>query len=122
MFLAALTSRSCVTPQQVHTHSLTPSALSPLGPQRVPQSEQVTLDQFSRPDTQTPASLLALYVTGDLTLYQVASSRVDLANGVLMSLALDTSPITMYLARWAMPLLPCVSSQPAYWQSWLGWP
>ena len=110
MFFAALTSRLCVTPQRIQPHSLTPSVLSPLGPVRAPQSEQVTLDQCSRPGTQTPASLLALYDNWNLTPYQ-AASRVDLANGVLISLALETSPITMYLARRAMAVVAlCVQS------------
>ena len=60
MFLAALTSRSCMSPHREQTHSLTPSALSPLGPERAPQPEQVTLENIARPDTQTPASLMAL--------------------------------------------------------------
>ena len=60
MFFAAFTSRSCALPQREHTHSLTPSVLSPLGPVCAPQSEQVTLENISLPDTQTPASLLAL--------------------------------------------------------------
>ena len=110
MFFAELTSRLCVTPQCVQAHSLTPSALSPLGPVRAPQSEQVTLDHCSRPDTQIPASLLALYNNWNLTWCQ-AASRVDLANGVLINLALDTSPITMYLARCAIAVVAlCVQS------------
>ena len=60
MLRAALTSRSCALPQCEHTHALTPSVLSPLGPVLCRQSEQVTLENVSRPDTQTPASLLAL--------------------------------------------------------------
>ena len=62
MLRAALTSRSCRTPQLVQVHSLTPSAPSPLGPEREPQAEQVTLENISGPGTQTPASLLALYI------------------------------------------------------------
>ena len=73
MFLAAFTSRSCATPQLGHTHAHTPSALSPRGPERAPQSEQVTLENISLPETQTPASLLALYDNWCLTLYQAAS-------------------------------------------------
>ena len=38
MFFAAFISRLCRLPQRVQTHSLTPSALSPLGPERAPQS------------------------------------------------------------------------------------
>src|SRR5215831_884766 len=110
MFFAALISRLCVTPHCVQPHSLTPSVLSPLGPVRAPQSEQVTLDQCSRPDTQTPASLMALYDNWNLTPYQAASS-VDLAKGVLISLALETSPITMYFALRAMAVVAlCVQS------------
>src|SRR5262245_16813056 len=110
MFFAALTSRLWTLPHCVQTHSLTPSALSPLGPQRVPQSEQVTLENVSRPDTQTPASLMALYDNWNLTLCQ-AASRVDLAKGVLMSFPEDTSPITMSLALRAMAVVAlCVQS------------
>ena len=110
MFLAAFTSRSCATPQLEHTHALTPSRLSPRGPVRLPQAAQVWLDKYSLPDTQTPASLLALYDNWCLTLYQ-AASNVDLANGVLMSFALETSPITISLARRAMAVVAlCVQS------------
>jgi hypothetical protein len=72
MFLAAFTSRSCATPQLEHTHALTPSALSPFGPERMPQSEQVTLENVSLPETQTPASLVALYSI--LKFFQVDST------------------------------------------------
>ena len=110
MFLAALTSRSCDAPQRTHTQALTPSVLSPLGPERVPQSEQVTLENVSRPDTQVPASLLALYDNWNLTLCQAASS-VDFAKGVLMSLLLDTSPMTISFALRAIAVVAlCVQS------------
>ena len=110
MFLAAFTSRLCRAPHEEQTHSLTPSALSPLGPQRVPQSEQVTLENDSGPGTQTPASLMALYVNWCLMACQDASS-VDFAKGVLMSFALDTSPMTISLPRRAMAVVAlCVQS------------
>jgi hypothetical protein len=53
---------------------------------------------------------MALYDNWNLTLCQAASS-VDLANGVLISFALDTSPITMSLALRAIAVVAlCVQS------------
>src|SRR5262249_106558 len=40
IFRAALTSRSCDSPQCAHAHCLTTSCLRPLGPARAPQLEQ----------------------------------------------------------------------------------
>ncbi len=104
MSRAALTSRSCATPQQRHTHVLTPRPRSPRGPERAPQSAHVTREHRSWPSTQIPASRLALYGNWRLTMPQ-AAAYVDVAKGVLMSLVLETSPITLSLARRAMAVV-----------------
>src|ERR1700687_1184181 len=43
IFRAAFWSRSCDSPQSLHTHDLTINPLTPRGPLRAPQVEQVTL-------------------------------------------------------------------------------
>ncbi len=110
MFRAALTSRSCATPPPVQTHVLTPRPRSPRGPERAPQSAHVTRENRAWPSTETPASRLALYGNWCLTMPQ-AASYVDVAQGVLTSVGLDTSPMTMRLARRAMAVVAwCVQS------------
>ena len=85
MFLAAFTSSSCMTPQrEQHRHSVTPSALSPLGPVRVSQAEQVTLENIAQPDTLSFDAYLRLSGedrrTVNLRRLQIAG-HVTVANG-----------------------------------------
>ena len=47
IFLAALTSRSCDSPQSAHIHRLTGKPLTPRGPDKLPHDEQLLLVYLS---------------------------------------------------------------------------
>ena len=95
IFRAAFTSRSCDSPQSLHTHDLTINPLTPRGPVRLPQAEQVTLVLLSLTTSKLLAACWLLYSRKPLSMPQPESST-DFAIRVLTSLELLTSPTTMF--------------------------
>src|SRR4051794_31911646 len=94
MFRAALTSRSCHSPQCAHSQRLTASCLRPLGPLRAPQLEQLR-EVFRSLTTWTvlPAHS-PLYCKNRLSVPQ-PESNTDFAIRVFASFRLLTSPTTI---------------------------
>src|SRR3984885_12882751 len=95
IFRAALTSRSCNAPQLPHTQNLTINPLTPRGPVRAPQAEQVTLVFLSLATSNVLAACWLLYSRKPLSMPQLESST-DLAIRVLTSCRLLTSPTTIF--------------------------
>src|ERR1700691_379466 len=91
---AALTSRSCDFPQSRHTHDLTINPLTPRGPLRAPQFEQVTVEYLSSLTSKLLAACSHLYARSLLSIPQPESST-DFAIRVLTSLRELTSPTTI---------------------------
>jgi len=95
IFRAALRSRSCKAPHSLHTQDLTVSPLTPRGPLRAPQAEQVTLVFRSLTTSKLLAACLALYSRNLLSIPQPESST-DFAIRVRTSLRLLTSPTAIF--------------------------
>src|ERR1700683_1633610 len=90
----AFTSRSCDSPQSLHIHDLTINPLTPRGPLRAPQAEQVTLVFLSITTSNVLAACWLLYSRKVLSLPQ-PESNTDFAIRVRASLRLLTSPTMM---------------------------
>src|ERR1700686_3225178 len=95
IFRAAFTSRSCDSPQSLHTHDLTINPLSPRGPLSAPQVEQVTLVFLSLTSSNVLAACWLLYSKKLLSSPQPESST-HFAIRVLASFTLLTSPTMMF--------------------------
>src|SRR5215472_8290430 len=85
MFRAALTSRSCRSPQRTHNHRLTISPLTPRGPVGHPHEEQVTLVAFSLTTENDLAACWLLYSRKFLSMPRLLSNSAFAAR-VLRSL------------------------------------
>src|ERR1700750_3353092 len=95
MFRAALTSRSCDSPQCAHSQCLTASCLRPLGPLRAPQLEQAREVFLSLTTWTVLPAHSPLYCRNRLSMPQ-PESRTDFAIRVFASFRLLTSPITIF--------------------------
>src|SRR5580698_2294685 len=95
MFRAALTSRSCRSPQRAHSHALTASCLRPLGPLSAPQVEHTCVVFLSQTMITNLPACSPLYCSIRLSMPQPLSST-PLAKGVFTSFRLLTSPTKIF--------------------------
>src|ERR1700728_4159991 len=95
VFRAELTSRSCNSPQLLHTQNLTVNPLIPRGPVRARQGKQVTVVFLSLVTSNVLPACWLLYCRKPLSMPQPESST-DLAIRVRMSFRLLTSPTTIF--------------------------